>query len=113
MQKLCIGDEVLVITGRAKGQRGKILIFKDDRQKVVIEGLNLATKHQKPRQAGQKGQKIQMPQPIHISNVMLIDPKTAQTTRAKIVQTPQGRVRQGRKSHQDIPTVIRKKVKAN
>lgn len=111
MNKLCVGDEVLVITGSAKGQRGKILVFKGDRQRVVIEGLNLATKHQKPRQAGQKGQKIQLPQSIHLSNVMLLDPKTAQPTRAKIVRTAQGNVRQGRKSHQDIPTVIRSKTK--
>ncbi len=111
MQRLCLGDEVLVIAGSERGKRGKILAFGAGKERVFVEGLNLATKHQKSRQEKTPGQKIQKPMSIHVSKVALIDPKTAQPTRPKFITTSSGRVRQGRKSLQDIPSLIRKKAK--
>lgn len=64
-------DNVIVITGKDRGKQGKVLrVFRDD-EKVLVEGLNLKKKHQRPRKQGEKGQVIEMPHPIHISNVAL------------------------------------------
>jgi large subunit ribosomal protein L24 len=71
-------DVVEVITGEEKGKRGKVLrIVKSDQQEIrlLIDGLNLAKKHQKTRGAGKPGGIIDLPNPIHVSNVVLICPK--------------------------------------
>jgi large subunit ribosomal protein L24 len=82
--KIKKGDTVEVITGENKGTRGTVqrVSGKDDR--VVVAGINIVTKHQKPRQAG-RGQvragKIEFEAPIHMSNVMLVCPKCNEPTR--------------------------------
>ena len=64
-------DNVIVITGKDRGKQGKVLRVLRDEDKVLVEGLNLKKKHQRPRKQGEKGQVIEMPHPIHISNVAL------------------------------------------
>jgi large subunit ribosomal protein L24 len=66
------GDQVVVITGKNKGSRGKITQTFPALNKVVVEGVNLRTRHLKSRQAGQSGQKVSFAMPIHASNVQLI-----------------------------------------
>jgi len=80
------GDTVEVITGEGKRERGTVQrLAKADR--VVVSGINIVTKHQKPRQGG-RGQvragKIQFEAPIHLSNVMLVCPKCNEATRVGV-----------------------------
>ncbi|MBP6879872.1 MAG: 50S ribosomal protein L24 [Candidatus Pacebacteria bacterium] len=63
------GDTVLVLTGKDKGKKGKVLISFPSKDKVLIEGINLKKKAQKPRKSGEKGQIVEVATPIHISNV--------------------------------------------
>ena len=75
------GDLVKVISGESKGQEGKVLevIFKKER--AIIEGVNMIKKHTKPNSANPDGGIIEQEAPIHISNLMLIDPATKKPTR--------------------------------
>ncbi|MBC7634802.1 MAG: 50S ribosomal protein L24 [Acetobacteraceae bacterium] len=70
------GDQVLVITGTSKGRRGEVLrvIPKDER--AVVQGVNMMTKHTKPKGMGQPGGIVQVEAPLHLSNLKLVDPKT-------------------------------------
>jgi len=74
-------DTVLIISGKYRGRKGKILKAFPKKDKVLIEGVNLRKKHQKPKKTGDKGQIIQVPAPIHISNVKIICPKCKKATR--------------------------------
>lgn len=86
------GDLVEVITGIEKGRQGKILrVVKNDR--VVIDGLNFKKRHQKPRTAQQPGGIIDIPGPIHISNIRLICPKCARPTKIRIRKIEEKRKR--------------------
>jgi len=85
MQKLRTGDEVIVLTGKSKGQRGKIKRILTDKDRVIVEGLNLVKKHVRPNpQAGQPGGIIEKEAPIHISNVALYNAKTGKGDRVGI-----------------------------
>ena len=75
-----VGDEVVVITGSDKGKKGKIIKTLKNENKVVVEGVHVVKKHQKP--TGQEsGGIIEVERPINASNVMIIDPKTKKRTR--------------------------------
>lgn len=78
--KFKTGDQVVVVTGKYKGKTGKIMRILHKTDKVVVEQVNIITKHVK-KTASQAGQKIQYEGPIHISNVMIIDPKTKKRAR--------------------------------
>ena len=88
--KVRTGDEVLVISGKDKGKKGKVLRVEPVMRRVYVEGLNIVKRHQKPRQvagaqrAEQVGGVIEKEGPIHISNVMLIDPKSKKPTRVGV-----------------------------
>ena len=77
--KLKTGDKVVVIAGSNKGKEGKIIKKLEDR--VIIEGVNLRKKHLKPKNNGGNGEIVETEAPIHVSNVMIIDPKTKKPTR--------------------------------
>ena len=81
--KIKSGDTVQVIAGKDKGKRGRVLrtLTKDD--KLLVEGVNRVTKHAKPTQANPKGEKRQKDMPIHVSNVMVVDPESGQPTRVR------------------------------
>lgn len=101
--KLKKGDRVVVIAGKDKGKRGTIreVITKHDR--VVVEGVNMVKRHQRARAQGQQSQIIDKAAPIHISNVMLIDPTTDEPTRVTFRQREDGtKVRVGKRSGEDI-----------
>ena len=81
MQKIRKGDQVVVTTGREKGKRGTVLRVLSS-GKVVVEGVNRAKKHQRPNPVkGQTGGIIDKEMPIHISNVMLVNPATGKGDR--------------------------------
>lgn len=71
-------DKVQIISGKDKGKKGKVSHVIPAKQKVVVDGLNLRIKHVRPRKQGEKGQRIQFPAPVAISNVVLICPKCNQ-----------------------------------
>lgn len=83
--KIKTGDNVKVLSGKDKGKTGKVvqvLVNKSTLQSfVVIEGVNILKKHLRAGGKQQKGQIIELPAPIHVSNVMLIDPKSGKPTR--------------------------------
>ena len=76
---LKVGDKVIVIAGKEKGKEGKIISIKNDR--VVVEGVNLVKKHVKPNGQDKTGGIVEKEAALHISNVMIIDPKTKTRTR--------------------------------
>jgi len=74
------GDVVLVIAGADKGKKGNVVEVIRDKQRVIVEDVNIVKKHRKPTQ-NEPGGIIEMPAPIHISNVQLLDPKSGEPTR--------------------------------
>ena len=74
-------DKVVVISGKDKGKEGKVLIANPKEGKLVVEGVNVATKHQKPRKQGEEGGIIKVETPIYACKVMVICPKCGKPTR--------------------------------
>jgi len=83
MRKIRSGDEVLVTAGRNKGQRGKVRVNLIERDRVVIEGINIVKKHIKRGRARQAGI-VEVEAPLHVSNVRLICPNCGEPTRVGI-----------------------------
>jgi large subunit ribosomal protein L24 len=79
--KIKKGDKVQIITGKDKGKTGKVLQVFSTQKKASIEGLNLLIKHMRPKKQGEKGQRIEFPAAINISNLMLVCPKCNKPTR--------------------------------
>ena len=75
------GDTVVVITGTSKGRRGEVLQVMPKADRAVVQGVNLAKRHTKPRGVGQPGGIIEREATIHLSNLKLVDPKTDTPTR--------------------------------
>lgn len=75
------GDLVEVISGNDKGTRGKILEVYTKKDRVLVEGVNMRVKHEKPTQENPQGSRSKREMPVHISNVLPIDPKTDKATR--------------------------------
>jgi large subunit ribosomal protein L24 len=97
------GDLVKVIAGDSKGQQGKVLevITKDSR--ILVEGANMVSKHTKPSAANPNGGINKQEAPIHISNLMLVDPKTGNPTRVSRTRSEDGKlVRIAKKSGEEI-----------
>jgi large subunit ribosomal protein L24 len=67
--KLKKGDNVVILAGKDKGKKGKIVKAIPKANKVVVEGINMTKKHQRPRKTGEKGTMINVAMPIHVSNV--------------------------------------------
>lgn len=74
-------DTVIVITGKDKGKKGRIIAAYPRQNRVLVEGVNLVKKHQKPTQQNPQGGILDQEAPIHVSNVMLLDPKSGKPTR--------------------------------
>src|SRR5436853_5351470 len=77
------GDTVMVTTGADRGKTGRVLRVLVGRDRVVVEGVNRVWKHVKPSQRNPQGGRIQKDAPIHMSNVMPIDPSTGKPTRVR------------------------------
>ena len=76
------GDTVVVLSGKDKGKEGKVLSADPKNMKVVVEGINIAHKHRKPRRQGQEGGIIKIETPLYVSKVMRVCPKCGKPTRA-------------------------------
>lgn len=77
-------DQVIVLVGSDKGRSGKVLKVLVDKERVLVEGINMVSKSTKPSAANPQGGIVKQEAPIHISNVSLIDPKSGKATRIKI-----------------------------
>lgn len=93
-------DQVVVLAGRDRGKRGRVLIVMPDKHRVVVEGVNLIKRHTRPNpQRNIKGGIVEREASIHVSNVMLVDPETNEPTRIGSRTLADGRrVRVSRKS---------------
>ena len=87
-------DQVLIISGKDRGKRGKVLDVFPYEEKVMVEAVNIRKKHVRPKKSGEKGQIVQVPGAIAISNVKLICPKCGQPARIghKIVENNKYRI---------------------
>jgi large subunit ribosomal protein L24 len=81
--KITTGDTVRVMRGEDKGKEGKVLRVFLKKGRVTVEGVNIVKKHRKARSAEEQSGIIEMPAPVHLSNVMLIDPKSGEPTRVR------------------------------
>ncbi|MCC7160733.1 50S ribosomal protein L24 [Candidatus Nomurabacteria bacterium] len=100
--KLKKGDSIIIVTGKDKGKKGKIVHVFPKENKVIVEGLNMVKKHQRPRKSGEKGTIKDIEMPINASNVMIIDPKTGKASRVGKKEVGDKMVRVARKSSQEI-----------
>ncbi|MEN0711387.1 50S ribosomal protein L24 [Listeria monocytogenes] len=96
------GDKVKVITGKDKGRSGKVLAAFPKKDRVLIEGINMVKKHTKPSNVNPQGGILNVEAPIHVSNVMLLDPKTGEPTRVGYEVKGDKKVRVAKKSGEVI-----------
>jgi large subunit ribosomal protein L24 len=79
--KIKKGDQVIVISGKDRGRKGKVLKVFPKAERIMIEGINLRKKHLRPKRSGEKGQIIETLAPIHVSNIKIICAKCGKATR--------------------------------
>ena len=97
------GDSVVVVTGNSKGQKGKVLEVIRKSERAIVEGVKMMKKHTKPNSAHPQGGIIEKEASIHISNLMLADPKTGAPTRVGRKLDSDGKlVRYAKKSGEEI-----------
>lgn len=99
--KIKTGDMVVVIAGKNRNQTGKIMKLDLKNNRVVVEGLNKVTRHMRKTKQG-AGQKIEFEAPIHVSNVMVLDPKSKKGTRVGYKMESGKKVRVAKKSGEVI-----------
>ncbi len=96
------GDKVKVISGKDKGKEGIVLKAFPKKDRIVVEGINMVKKHQKPSAMAPQGGILEIEAPIHVSNVQLIDPKTGEATRISHQVIDGKKVRVSKKSGEII-----------
>ena len=103
MERVRKNDDVIVVAGKDKGKRGKVMRVIPEKQRVVVEGVNVVTKHNKPTRQNQRGGIERKEAPIQLSNVMLADPQTGEPTRVRFQVLESGqKVRVAVKSGEQI-----------
>jgi large subunit ribosomal protein L24 len=98
--KIKSGDIVRVIAGDHKGSEGKVLRVYREKNKAIVEGVNMVSKHTKPSAKNPQGGIVKKEAPIHISNLSLIDPKSKETTKTGTRVEGDKKVRFSKKSNQ-------------
>jgi|SRR5687768_2341405 large subunit ribosomal protein L24 len=83
MPRIVKGDTVLVVSGDDRGKTGRVLAVFHDKHRVLIEGVNFVKRHTRPSQQNPQGGIVEREAPIHLSNVMLYDPKAQRGTRVR------------------------------
>ena len=84
------GDQVEVISGDQKGATGRVMRVIPDKQQVLVEGVNLAYKHVRPSQRNPQGGRIRVERPIHVSNLLPVNPKSNKGSRVRFVIDSKG-----------------------
>ena len=106
MRKIRTGDEVNVISGRNRGQTGKVRQVIVEKDRVVVEGVNIVIKHLRRGRARQAG-RVEVEAALHVSNVMLLDPETKQPTRVGVRRNEDGKnERFSKKTGKTIPRPV-------
>ena len=95
-------DTVIVLTGEDKGKTGKVLKVLREKERAIVEGVNMISKSQKPSAKNPQGGIVKQEAPIHISNLSLIDPKSGKATRISIKHDGKNVVRIAKKSGEEI-----------
>ena len=97
------GDTVVVITGESKGQQGRVLEVIRKKDRAIVEGVNMVSKHTKPNSQNPQGGILKQESPIHVSNLLLVDPSTGEPTRIGRKLNDNGKiVRYSKKSGEEI-----------
>jgi large subunit ribosomal protein L24 len=97
------GDSVMVIAGESKGQKGRVLEVDRVKERAIVESVNMVSKHTKPNSKAPQGGIIKREAPIHLSNLMLIDPTSGKPTRVgKRLNEKSKLVRYSKKSGEEI-----------
>lgn len=100
--KIKKNDLVKMLAGKDKGKNGKVLSVFPSEGKVMVEGLNLVKKHKRPRREGEKGQRVEIARKIDISNVILMCPKCAKSTRVGFKKDNNSKTRICKKCNSEI-----------
>lgn len=100
--KIKKGDEVVVLSGKDKGRSGTVLKVLPKDGKVIVEGVNVSTRHRKPSQANPQGGIDRNPAPMHLSKVAVADPKDGKPTRVRFEEKDGKKVRVAVKSGETI-----------
>jgi len=100
--KIKIGDTVLILAGKDKNKKGKVIKVLPKENQLVVEGVNLKKKHVKPRRQGEKGQIVEVPMSLNVSNVKLICPKCKKSVRVGYKVAEKNKYRICRKCGQEI-----------
>ena len=104
------GDTVEIIAGDNKGSTGRVMRIIPDKAQVLVEGLNLAYKHVRPSRQNPQGGRIRVERPIHISNVLPVNPKSSKGTRVRFVQGKDGQKKRVAVDGSEIGVVRRAKT---
>ncbi len=96
------GDNVYVLSGEDRGKTGRVLTVNREKQRAIVEGINIVTKAAKPSAKHPQGGLIKMEAPIHISNLALLDPKSGKPTRVGVRVEDGKKVRYSKKSGEEI-----------
>jgi len=103
--RIVAGDVVVVISGKDKGKKGKVMRVLREDDRVVVEGVNRVKRHSRPTPRNPSGGIIEREQPIHLSKVMPADPKTGRGTRVRFKVLENGtKIRIAVKSGDELPT---------
>ena len=106
MNRIKKGDDVIITAGKDKGRRGTVLNTNDENDRVLVEGINVVRKHQKPNpNAGVQGGIVEQERPVHVSNVMLFNPATGKGDRIGIKTLEDGRRVRFFKSNNEVVDV--------
>lgn len=100
--KIKTGDNVVVLSGDHKGSEGKVMRVITEKNKAIVEGVNLVSKHEKPNAKNPQGGIVKKEAPIHVSNLALIDPKSKKATRVGYKMEGDKKVRFSKKSNEVI-----------
>ena len=102
MNRIKKGDNVIVIAGNSKGKTGKVLTVIPEKDRVIVEGVAMVSKHTKPNAKNPQGGIVKQEASIHVSNVALVDPKSGKATRIGYKGEDGKKVRVAKKSGEEI-----------
>ena len=102
VMKIKKNDTVKMLAGKDRGKTGKVLSCFPSEEKVVVEGLNIVKKHTRPRKEGQKGQRVEIPRKVWVSNVSFICPKCAKASKLGYEISGENKVRFCKKCKEKI-----------